>query len=73
MVQVAYDKQDVVIRLARDSVSMDVLARFLSFIELEQIRRQSKMTAAQAEKLAAEIDKNVWQNLKSQVLGFGND
>lgn len=68
MYSVAYDDEDVVIRFNQNSVDKNLIANFLALIELEQIRRKSKLTEEQAKLLAKEINKNVWEKLKSKVL-----
>ncbi len=68
MYSVAYDDEDVVIRFNQHSVDKNLIANFLAFIELEQIRKKSTLTEEQAEMLAKEINKNVWEKLKSKVL-----
>ena len=68
MYTVAYDNEDVIIRFNRHSVDKNLIANFLAFIELEQIRKKSKLTEEQAGLLAKEINKKVWEKLKSKVL-----
>jgi len=68
MYSVAYDDEDVVIRFNQHSVDKNLIADFLAFIELEQIRKKSKLTEEQAGLLAKQINKNVWEKLKSKVL-----
>jgi len=60
--------QDVVIRFSRDLVDTNALTRFLDFLDLEIIRRRSKLTANQARELADEVDQAVWGALKARAI-----
>jgi len=68
MYSVAYDDEDVVIRFNQHTVDKNLIANFLAFVELEQIRKKSKLTEEQAGLLAKEINTTVWEKLKSKVL-----
>lgn len=62
------ERQDIVLRFRRDAIDEAALARFLDYLELESIRKQSQLTEKQAVELADEIDKAVWVNLKKAFL-----
>jgi hypothetical protein len=66
--QINIEKQDVVLRFRRDAIDEVILGKFLDYLELESIRRRSKLTERQASQLADEIDKSVWANLKKAFL-----
>jgi len=68
MYSVAYDDEDVVIRFNQHTVDKNLIANFLACVELEQIRKKSKLTEEQAELLAKKINTTVWEKLKSKVL-----
>jgi len=68
MYDIAYDKNDIVIRFHETSVDRKLLANFLEFIELEQMRQKSKLTEEQVASLAREINRRVWDQLKHNVL-----
>ena len=68
MYDIAYDKNDIVIRFHETSVDRKLLANFLEFIELEQMRQKSKLTEEQVASLAREINQRVWEQLKHRVL-----
>jgi len=57
-----------VIRFEKEAVDKKLLSNFLEFIELEQIRKKSKLTEKQAEKIAKEINRKVWDKFKKNVL-----
>jgi hypothetical protein len=67
--QINIERQDIVLRFRRDAIDEATLARFLDFLELESIRRQSQLTESQATELADEIDRVVWANIKKAFLG----
>ncbi len=66
--QINIERQDIVLRFRRDAIDEAALARFLDYLELESIRRQSQLTEKQATDLASEIDKAVWASLKTSFL-----
>lgn len=59
------EKRDVVVRFRRDMIDQSALSKFIDYIELESIRKRSQLTEAQAADLAAEIDRSVWENIKT--------
>lgn len=65
---VAVESQDVVVRFNRDIFDREVLTKFLDFLEMEAIRSRSRMTQAQADELAEEINRAGWQRLKKEFL-----
>jgi hypothetical protein len=65
---VVVESQDVVVRLNKDVIDRDAMTRFLDYLELELIRKRSKLTQERADALAAEIDRDVWENLKPKFL-----
>lgn len=68
MYTVAYDNKDIVIRINKDAIDKRTLSSFLEFVEMEEIRRKSRLTSAKAASLAKEIKHNVWSRLKDTVL-----
>ena len=63
--RIVIEKRDVVVRFRRDMIDQTALGKFLDYLKLESIRKRSKMTEAQASALAAEIDRSVWESIKS--------
>ena len=59
--------QDVVVRLHGNVLDRDAVSKFLDFLELEAIRRRSQLTDEQADALAAEVDRSVWERLRTNV------
>jgi hypothetical protein len=68
MYTIAYENKDIVIRFEKETIDKKLLSNFLEFIELEQIRKRSKLTDKQADKIAREINRKVWDKLKKNVL-----
>jgi hypothetical protein len=68
MYDIAYDNNDIIIRFPETSVDKKLLANFLGFVELEQMRQKSKLTEEQAASLAREINQRVWDQLQHKVL-----
>lgn len=55
MLKIAHENNDIIIHFIKDAIDKELLATFLENIELEQIRKKSKLTKKQAEILAKEI------------------
>lgn len=68
MYTIAYENKDIVIRFEKETIDKKLLSNFLEFIEMEQIRKRSKLTDKQADKIAREINRKVWDKLKKNVL-----
>ena len=68
MYTIAYENKDIVIRFEKETVDKKLLSNFLEFIEMEQIRKRSKLSDKQADKIAKEINRKVWDKLKKNVL-----
>ncbi len=67
--RVNVENRDVVVRFRRDMIDETALGLFLDYLELESIRKRSKLTAEQAAELAKEIDAAVWKKLKPVYIG----
>jgi len=61
---IAVENEDIVIRLKSELVDRDALNRLLDYIELESIRKRSRLTEGQVSLLANEVDRGVWQSTK---------
>jgi len=68
MYTVAYENKDIVIRFNKDAIDKKTLSSFLEFIELEEIRRKSRLTAEKAITISKGINRNVWKKLKDKVV-----
>ena len=67
MYKIDYEDKDIVIRLDTDLIDKEALSRFLDYIELESIRKRSKLSKEQALKLAKEVDREVWRKVQNTV------
>ena len=61
---VAVESREIVVRFSKDLIDRETVVKFLDYLELESIRRRSRMTQDEADSLADEIDRSGWQNLK---------
>jgi len=72
MIQLGYsyalDGSDIVLRMDKGLVEPEFFARFLDYLNVQAVRRNSSLTEMQAETLAAEVDEAVWKQLKPRVL-----
>jgi hypothetical protein len=66
---ITLENQDIVIRLNRESIDLDLLRTFLDYLELESIRNRSQLTGEQVTELADEIDRGVWESFQSKFTG----
>jgi len=67
--QVNVKNREIVVRFQRDMIDEETLGSFLDYLELESIRKRSKLTQKQADQLAKEIDAAVWKKLKPLYIG----
>ncbi len=61
---IVVENTDIVVRVNRNTIDQDALTRFLDYLELETIRKQSQLTDEQAAVLATEIERAAWEQLK---------
>lgn len=67
--EVANEQDQIVIRFDSRLVDQNALSRVLDYLEMESIRSRSRMTPAEASKLADEIDRTVWEQVKQKYTG----
>lgn len=68
MFTVAVNDKDIVVRVDRELIDETSLRRLLDYIELESIRKRSKLTEEQAARLAQEVDRAAWESSKPKFL-----
>lgn len=68
-VQVAVERDSILVRVPTNVFSRDDIVRFLDYLEVEGIRRRSRLTRAAAEELAAEIDQSGWMQVQAMMNG----
>jgi hypothetical protein len=61
------DDREIVVRLRRDVLDREEVSRFLDYLELEAIRRRSRLSKADAVELADEVDQDVWAGLRAKI------
>ncbi len=68
MYKVYYENKDIIVRFDSSEIDRETLMDFLDFIDMEAIRKKSKLTKAEAFRIAKEINKNAWGKIKEKVL-----
>lgn len=68
MYQLAYENKDIVIRFDKNSIDKMSLANVLEYLEIEQIRKKSKLSENDILKLSKEINRKVWEQLKEKYI-----
>lgn len=66
---ITLEEEEVVIRVNGSMVDQDALTKLLDYLELESIRKRSKLTEAQAALLATEVGRNAWEDIKDKFIG----
>jgi hypothetical protein len=67
--EIQSDRDQLVIRLDRHLVDRESLIRVLDYVEREALRTRSALSEGQAAALAAEIDRGVWEQVRSKYTG----
>ncbi len=66
--EVTDERDDIVIRFDKNLVDRQALSKLLRYIEMESIRKRSRLTEEQAARLADEIDRAVWERIKHKYV-----
>ncbi len=67
MYQLAYENKDIVIRFDKNSIDKMTLANILEYLEIEQIRKKSKLSENDVLRLSKKINRKVWEQLKKNT------
>jgi hypothetical protein len=67
MYSINLEDKTIVVRLKSDLVDEDSLMRLLDYLELESIRKRSKLTEEGAAALTEEINQEVWADVKERL------
>lgn len=62
--EITTEQDTIVIRLPKQAADEEVLMKLLDYLELEAIRRRSRLTKEDAKSLAREIKQGAWQQVK---------
>lgn len=65
---IAVEDQDVIVRLRGGVLDRAAVSKFLDYLELESIRRRSELSEADAQALASEVDRAVWERTRPEDL-----
>lgn len=65
---IAVEDQDVIVRLRGGVLDPAAVSKFLDYLELESIRRRSELSEADAQALASEVDRAVWERTRPEDL-----
>lgn len=69
MYEIKYEEKDIVIRFDKDSVDKNIISTFLENLEIEQIRKKSRLTPKQVQNLAKEVNDRAWKKIKEKYVG----
>ncbi len=67
--EIESDRDQIVIRLDRQLVDREVLVKLLDYVERESLRARSELSEDEARSLAAEVDRGVWEQVRSKYTG----
>lgn len=67
--EIESDRDQIVIRLDRQLVDREVLVKLLDYVERESLRARSALSEDEARALAAEVDRGVWEQVRSKYTG----
>ncbi|MEW6379763.1 MAG: hypothetical protein AB1611_09165 [bacterium] len=67
MYKIGYEGKEIVIRLSGDLIDRETLSRLLDYIELESIRKRSKLSDEQAAALTKDVNQEVWKSVQKAV------
>ena len=62
--QITTEQDRIVIRLPKEAADEETLMKLLDYLELESIRRRSRLTGEDASDLARKIKYGAWQQVK---------
>jgi hypothetical protein len=62
--EITTEQDSIVIRLPKQAADEEVLMKLLDYLELEAVRRRSRLTKEDAKSLAKEIKQGAWQQVR---------
>ena len=67
MYKIGYEDKDIVIRFNKNLIDKEAISKFLDYVELESIRKKSKLSQEQAVELAKEVDQEAWKKIQKMI------
>ena len=68
MYKISYEDKDIVVRFDSSEIDKETLMDLLDFVDMEMIRKKSKLTKEEAFAISKEINKDAWNKVKDKVL-----
>jgi hypothetical protein len=66
--EITLDNENIIVKLDRNLISQERMTKFLDYLELEIIRQRSQLSKTDAENMAAEINREIWSNIKDKFM-----
>jgi len=68
MYKISYEDKDIIVRFDSSEIDKDTLMDLLDFVDMEMIRKKSKLSKEEAFAISKEINKDAWNKVKDKVL-----
>jgi len=68
MYKISYEDKDIVVRFDSSEIDKETLMDLLDFVDMEMIRKKSKLSKEEAFAISKEINKDAWNKVKDKVL-----
>lgn len=68
MYKISYEDKDIVVRFDSSEIDKETLMDLLDFVDMEMIRKKSKLTKEEAFAISKEINRGAWNKVKDKVL-----
>lgn len=68
MYKISYEDKDIIVRFDSSEIDKDTLMDLLDFVDMEMIRKKSKLSKEKAFAISKEINKDAWNKVKDKVL-----
>jgi len=68
MYKISYEDKDIVVRFDSSEIDKGTLMDLLDFVDMEMIRKKSKLSKEEAFAISKEINKDAWNKVKDKVI-----
>ena len=68
MYKISYEDKDIIVRFDSSEIDKGTLMDLLDFVDMEMIRKKSKLSKEEAFAISKEINKDAWKKVKDKVL-----